>query len=121
MSCTVKKMRYDKFFARRQQASWKAIERADKSDGRGDWYRDPKPGEIRFNDKRVYCANCGKLKGSKIKNSYYPERPCNRCGSIKTLLKDFDGNVIRFEKWQQSFHDSIDPWAELGETEPYTL
>lgn len=51
-----------------------------------------------FLAKRAYCAECGKLKGSKKKNRYYPTRPCLGCGSYRTVLKDTDGNVIRWDK-----------------------
>jgi hypothetical protein len=46
-----------------------------------------------------YCANCGKLKGSKVNDCYYPERPCLNCGSLKTTLIDYNGYKIDWDKW----------------------
>jgi hypothetical protein len=50
-------------------------------------------------EQRPYCANCGKLKGSKEKDCYYPERPCSNCGSTKTKVKDYNHNEMSWEKW----------------------
>jgi hypothetical protein len=50
-------------------------------------------------EERPYCVDCGKLKGSKQNDCYYPERPCSNCGSKKTKVKDYNGNEMSWEKF----------------------
>jgi|SRR5215813_8864719 len=65
----------------------------------GQWCLKPREEKWYSAEKRPYCTSCGKLKGSEIKDCYYPERPCSNCGSLKTILIDYNGNEIRWTKW----------------------
>jgi ribosomal protein L37E len=88
-----------KFCTRKFEAEAKARLREQSTDRGFDLTRVPAEGELRFLVMRPYCADCGKLKGSKAKNRYFPERPCSNCGSPRTKLRDFDGNEIGWDKW----------------------
>ena len=50
-------------------------------------------------DAQPYCANCGKLKGSKKTNISFPERPCLGCGSTETRVRYRNGYEISRERW----------------------
>jgi hypothetical protein len=92
--------RESQFKIRRSEAEAKARLREERT-GRDcyDWDATVADGKWYFLDKRPHCANCNKIKGSKAKNRYFPERPCTYCGSTKTKLRDFDGNEISWDKW----------------------
>jgi len=92
--------RYSSFYERKFEAEAKARQREKRRTGKDfDLTREPAEGEWRFLHMRPYCADCNKLKGLKAKNRYFPTKPCVRCGSTKTLLIDFDGNEISWDKW----------------------
>ena len=92
--------RYSRFYARKFEAEAKARQREQRTTGRDvDLIREPTVGKFYFLDMRAYCADCGKLKGSKAKNLYFPKLPCSHCGSTKTRLRDFDGKEISWDKW----------------------
>src|SRR4030095_10162771 len=65
----------------------------------GQWYLEQRKEKWYSIEQRPYCANCGKLKGSKTEDYYYPERPCLDCGSSKTKLRDYNDNEIGWDKW----------------------
>ena len=47
---------------------------------------------------RPYCANCGRLKGSR-QGRFYPDKACKHCGSTKTVLRNKANKVISWSKW----------------------
>jgi hypothetical protein len=65
----------------------------------GQWYLEQRKEKWYSAEQRPYCANCGKLKGSKTNDCYYPERPCSNCGSFETTLIDYNGNEISWDEW----------------------
>jgi hypothetical protein len=108
---------HSRFYSRKFEVEAKARGREQRHTGRDfDLTREPAQGEWRFLDKRPYCADCGKLKGSKAKNRYFPKRPCSSCGSIKTKLRDFDGKEISWDKWGRLVEE--DALAEMASQAP---
>src|SRR5262245_28020654 len=85
-------------------------------------YRDLLAAEDEFGwlDKRPYCANCGKVKGSLAKSRYYPTRPCSCCGSSHTILRDFDGNEISWDKWVDLQDEQIRKTMSSPDLEAYS-
>ena len=89
----------NKILSRRDQAKFNTVLRERKAGVERDIGREQPLDEHRFTDRRVYCANCNTVKGSTKTSRYFPERSCASCGSTKTILRDFKGNEIYWEKW----------------------
>jgi hypothetical protein len=90
---------YSRFYSRKFEAEAKARQREQRTGRDFDLTRVRAEGEFYSLHMRPYCADCGKLKGSKAKNLYFPKLPCSHCGSTKTRLRDFDGKEINWDKW----------------------
>jgi hypothetical protein len=108
------------YLSQRHQAGLNTLLRERKAGVNHDLCREAPLDEHRFTDRRAYCAKCNRVKGSTKTNRYFPGRACLSCGSTKTILRDFNGNEIGWEKWVALQNEAaLKEMAEYGMDHEY--